>query len=205
MNKGALEDRYAKIEITKLIERFSIKRIIETGTYKGWSTKEFATLCDNIDTIEINLEYIENAYEFLKDVENVKIHNGSSPEVMKNIISNGEQNLLIFLDAHWERYWPVKDELNVLIEKNIRPVICIHDFFVPGGNIFVDKYGRRTQSNDGSKFGYDQYNGIALDLNYITEELNKLYPEGFNYHYSSQVSEVDSGLIFIYPKKHDNI
>jgi predicted O-methyltransferase YrrM len=111
MNKGALEDRYAKIEITKLIEEFSIKRIIETGTYKGWSTKEFATLCDNIDTIEINLEYIEDAYEFLKDVKNVKIHNGSSPEVMKNIISNGEKDLLIFLDAHWEKYWPVKDEL----------------------------------------------------------------------------------------------
>jgi predicted O-methyltransferase YrrM len=44
MNKGALEDRYAKLEITKLIETFSIKRIIETGTYKGWSTKEFATI-----------------------------------------------------------------------------------------------------------------------------------------------------------------
>jgi len=120
---------------------------------------------------------------------------------MKNIISNGEKDLLIFLDAHWENYWPVKDELNTLIEKDVRPIICIHDFFVPGGNIFVDKYGKRIRSNDGSKFGYDQYNGVALDLNYITEELNKLYPEGFDYHYSSQVSEVDSGLIFIYPKK----
>ncbi len=31
MNKGALEDRYAKLEITKLIETFSIKRIIENN------------------------------------------------------------------------------------------------------------------------------------------------------------------------------
>ncbi len=200
MNKGALEDRYAKLEITKLIEKFSIKRIIETGTYKGWSTKEFATICDKIDTIEINSTYIQEAYDFLKEVKNVNIHEGSSPEVMRNIIKEGEENLLIFLDAHWENYWPVKDELNVIIEKNIRPVICIHDFFVPGGNIFVDKYGRRINSKDGSKFGYDQYNGVALDLNYISEELNKLYPEGFEYHYSTQVSEVDSGLIFIYPK-----
>jgi len=200
MNKGALEDRYAKLEITKLIEKFSIKRIIETGTYKGWSTKEFATICDKIDTIEINSTYIQEAYDFLKEVENVNIHEGSSPDVMRNIIKEGEENLLIFLDAHWENYWPVKDELNVIIEKNIRPVICIHDFFVPGGNIFVDKYGKRINSKDGSKFGYDQYNGVALDLNYISEELNKLYPEGFEYHYSTQVSEVDSGLIFIYPK-----
>jgi hypothetical protein len=200
MNKGALEDRYAKLEITKLIEKFSIKRIIETGTYKGWSTKEFATICDKIDTIEINSTYIQEAYDFLKEVENVNIHEGSSPDVMRNIIKEGEENLLIFLDAHWENYWPVKDELNAIIEKNIRPVICIHDFFVPGGNIFVDKYGKRINSKDGSKFGYDQYNGVALDLNYISEELNKLYPEGFEYHYSTQVSEVDSGLIFIYPK-----
>jgi hypothetical protein len=200
MYKGAIEDRYAKLEITKLIEKFSIKRIIETGTYKGWSTKEFATICDKIDTIEINSTYIQEAYDFLKEVENVNIHEGSSPDVMRNIIKEGEENLLIFLDAHWENYWPVKDELNVIIEKNIRPVICIHDFFVPGGNIFVDKYGKRINSKDGSKFGYDQYNGVALDLNYISEELNKLYPEGFEYHYSTQVSEVDSGLIFIYPK-----
>jgi predicted O-methyltransferase YrrM len=206
MNKGALEDRHCQNDVESLVKKHNIKRIIETGSFKGWSTKILATFCDKVDTIEINSEYIAEAVEHLKETNNVTIHKGSSPDVMKNIISYDEKNLLVFLDAHWDDYWPVNDELKVLYEKNVQPVICIHDFFVPGGDLIKD-YSNNASYNpgQGSKFGYDQYRGKALDLNFILKELNLIYTNGFDYHYSNEVDEVDSGLIYIYPKENANI
>lgn len=206
MNKGALEDRHCKNDVEFLIKKHNIKRIIETGSFKGWSTKIFSSLCEKVDTIEINSSYISEAIENLKDFSNVTIHKGSSPEVMRNIISFEEKNLLVFLDAHWDSYWPVNDELKVLYEKNVQPVICIHDFFVPGGNLVKDYLNRVSENpGQGSKFGYDQYHGKALDLDFVIKELNLIYPNGFDYHYSNEVDEVDSGLIYIYPKEDVNI
>lgn len=205
MNKGALEDKHCRSDIESLVKKHNIKRIIETGSYKGWSTKILASFCEKVDTIEINDEYIAEAVAHLTEVSNVTIHKGSSPDVMEKIISENEKNLLIFLDAHWGDYWPINDELKVCYKKNIRPIICIHDFFVPGGNIIKDITDNVSINPGlGSKFGYDQYRGKALDLNFIINELEMIYPNGFDYHYSNAVDEVDSGLIYIYPKENDN-
>jgi hypothetical protein len=132
-------------------------------------------------------ELIEKeAVEHLKDTNNVTIHKGSSPDVMKNIISYDEKNLLVFLDAHWEDYWPVNDELKVLYERNVQPVICIHDFFVPN-------------KNGGAAFGFDKYGDQKLDLDYIKDFLNEIYGEGkYDYYYNSESDNVGQGVIYIY-------
>jgi hypothetical protein len=201
MNLGALDDSYAQLEVYDLIEKFKIKRVVETGTYLGWSTRYFKNMNVYVDTIEINKNYLYKAKFNLLSSNNVKFHLGSSPVVLDKILKKNESNILFFLDAHWDNYWPLKDELNVIYKKGIKPVICIHDFFVPGGNklrngdnfILVD-------SGKGSKFGYDEYLGIPLDINYIKEEIEKIYNNKYEYHYTSKIDKVDSGIIYIYPK-----
>lgn len=203
MTLGALDDYYAKLEISKLIKKFNIERIVETGTYLGWSTKFLDSFNISVDTIEINQDYLRRAKINLFESKNVTFHLGSSPFVLDKILKKNEKNVLFFLDAHWEKYCPLLDELKLISKKQIKPVICIHDFFVPDGNKM--RNGNDfilVESGKGSKFGYDEYEGKALNMNYIKSDLEKIYDNKFDYHYTDKIDKVDSGIIYIYPK-HD--
>jgi predicted O-methyltransferase YrrM len=205
MDYGALEDSFAKQDIESLITRFGIKRVVETGSYYGWSTKVFASLVESVDSIEIEPNYLEEAKKHLEGITNVNLHLGDSVTVMNEIVSENEKNILFFLDAHWQEHWPILNELEVIKNKKLKPVICIHDFFVPGGTKLRQKNGRIVSKHyfDGSKFGYDEFNSVALDFKYIENSLKEIYGEDFNYHYNTNTDKVDSGLIYIYPSNND--
>jgi hypothetical protein len=205
MNHGALEDSFARQDIESLIKRFQIKRVVETGSYYGWSTKIFASLVEVVDSIEIEKQYFNRAKNNLQSTHNVNLHLGDSVEVMEQILKDGESNVLFFLDAHWKDHWPILNELNVIKNKNIKPVICIHDFFVPGGKKLRQPGGGFIidQTYEGSKFGYDDHNSVPLDFDYIKETIKEIYPDGFSYHYNTDIDKVDSGLIYIYPTQND--
>lgn len=204
MTHGALEDNFAQREIKSLIEKFEIERIIETGSYFGWSAKIFSTFVNKVDSIELNRDYFSRAKRNLEGFGNVNLHLGDSVKVMRKIIDEDEKKLLIFLDAHWQNHWPILDELNVIKEKKLKPVICIHDFFVPNGNkLRIGDNFVTVMEGKGSKFGYDQYKSTVLNFDYIKESIEGIFPEGFSFHYNNQVDLVDSGLIFIYPNTND--
>jgi len=205
MDYGALEDSFAKQDIESLITRFDIKRVVETGSYYGWSTKVFASLVESVDSIEIEPNYLEEAKKHLEGITNVNLHLGDSVAVMNEIVSENEKNILFFLDAHWQEHWPILNELGVIKNKKLKPVICIHDFFVPGGTKLRQTNGRIVSKHyfDGSKFGYDEFNSVALDFKYIENSLKEIYGEDFNYHYNTNTDKVDSGLIYIYPSNND--
>lgn len=189
MIRGAFEDNFAYEELIKLIDKFKIKRIIETGTYLGWSTKVFCELGLKIDSIEINEEFYNQAKENL-NFKNLNLRLGDSVKILSDIIEENEENLLIFLDSHWYEF-PLLKELEVFITKKIKPVIIIHDFFVP-------------DENGNAKFGFDSYDGKNLDFNLIENYIEKIYDSNYDYHYTSEIYNVDSGLIYIYPKQKND-
>lgn len=45
-------DFYLRIEFEKLIKKFKIKNIVETGTFMGNTTKESSKMVENVYTIE---------------------------------------------------------------------------------------------------------------------------------------------------------
>lgn len=190
MTKGALEDRYAYEEFKKLINKFQVKKIIETGSYYGWSAIKLSEF--NLPVITI--EFSEKNYQIAKNnitkekIDNIQIILGSSPNVLKNILTDYEEGILLFLDAHWGGYWPIHDELKVCIEKKIKPIIIIHDFYVPS-------------EKGGAKFGYDEYKKQKLNFEYVENFLIQIYGnDGFDYYYNEKIHEVNSGLIYIYKK-----
>lgn len=190
MTQGALADNFVYQEFKKLIELFKITKIIETGTYYGWSSLKLAEFGLDVITIENSEENYNKAIENFSNspFTNIKAILGSSPEVLKTILTEEDNNTILFLDAHWYEYWPIHDELNVCIEKKITPVIIIHDFFVP-------------DENGNPKFGFDKYGEQSLDLDYIQIFLDKIYGKnGYDYHYNSESDNVGQGLIYIYPK-----
>jgi predicted O-methyltransferase YrrM len=188
MVQGALEDNFVFQEFKNLVSKFNIKKIIETGTFYGWSTIKLSELGLPVITIESSVKNYEIAVDNFSKISSTNITPilGNSPEVLKNILTEEDNNIILFLDAHWYDYWPIHDELRVCIEKKIKPIIIIHDFFVP------DK-------NGGAVFGFDKYGDQKLDLDYIKDFLNEIYGEGeYDYHYNSESDNVGQGVIYIY-------
>jgi predicted O-methyltransferase YrrM len=188
MIQGALEDNFVFQEFKNLVSKFNIKKIIETGTFYGWSTTKLSQLGLPVITIESSVNNYNIANEnFSKfDSSNITSILGNSPDVLKDVLTEEDNNVILFLDAHWYDYWPIHDELRVCIEKKIKPVIIIHDFFVP------DK-------NGGAVFGFDKYGDQKLDLDYIKDFLNEIYGEGeYDYYYNSESDNVGQGVIYIY-------
>jgi predicted O-methyltransferase YrrM len=190
MTQGALEDNFVYQEFKKLINKFNIKKIIETGTYYGWSTVKLAEFGIEVITIESSEDNynIANKNFSKTSFSNIRSLLGDSPDILREILSNGDNDIILFLDAHWYNYWPIHDELRVCIEKKIKPVIIIHDFFVP-------------DENGNAKFGFDKYEQQSLDLNYIKSFLNEIYGEdNYEYYYNSKSDNVGQGVIYIYKK-----
>jgi hypothetical protein len=189
MNKGAVEDRFVYAEIKKLIEEYKIDTIIETGTYFGWSAKKLSEFGLPVHTIEVNPDFLKKAREHTLGTKNVFHYYGSSPQVLDDLL--GERDLgkiLFFLDAHWGDYWPIHDELRVMKTYGLKPIILIHDFFVP------DENGK-------AKFGYDVYKGQALDHEFMKPVVEDLFGKDEYVHYCIQNRhEVDAGVGIYYSK-----
>jgi hypothetical protein len=105
---------------------------------------------------------------------------------LKSLEIKENDKFLFFIDSHWDpEPLPLLDELEMISQKGLKPVIIIHDFFVP-------------DENNLPKFGYDKYGEQTLCLDFIAEKLKKIYGS-FEYHYNKEVDSVNSGVIFIYP------
>jgi len=204
MEFGSLEDKEAYHEFNSLIDKFKPNRIIETGSYLGWSSKRLANFGIPVDTIEISKKHYNSAKNYLIGIDNINIHQGSSNLLLEQILEENEKNILFFLDAHWGEYWPLLDELEVIFRKKIEnPIIIVHDVFIPGGNKLRKKWSDgyyTVEDGSGSKFGYDEYSGVPLSYEYIKNKLDKIYNNNYDYHYTSKIDCVDSGLIYVYPK-----
>lgn len=194
-NKVGYEgDSYVHDELEKLVKAYGVDTIIETGTFHGNTTARLAELVDKVVTIESQPTYFNSAYFNLKkkgfDVD--KFENGRiwmvqahSQDVLTSVaLRTRSKCILYFLDAHWEGDWPLLAELKHIANIGFPAVIVIHDFKVPGKN-----------------FGYDSYAGQDLDFEYIESALPAIYPDGYDYHYNSEASGHNRGLIYIYPKQ----
>ena len=90
----------------------------------------------------------------------VEMFEGSSDACMNWFIPhNGVgHDTIFFLDAHWNDYLPLLEELEAINRFDLHPVIAIHDFKEPTGQL-----------------GYDSYNGHDICLSYIKEKLDAIY------------------------------
>lgn len=185
-------DTFARDQFEKIIIEEEILTVIETGTYLGSTTKHFATWGTKVHTIEVNENHFRKAQEALKDFPDVKLWYGNSPEILAQILSrlvtSELEKILFFLDAHWESYNPLLDELTVIANSGVvDPIIAIHDFKVPGH----------------PELEYDSYKGQDYDLHWIEPKLIEIYRGVSNYRveYNSEATGAKRGVIYIYPKQ----
>ena len=184
-------DYFISNNFIKLKEKFNLTHAVELGTCLGstaiWLSKNFT----KVDTIEINEDFAKIAIErFMEaDVHNISIHVGNTTDILPTL--NIDNNAIIFIDSHWYDVCPMLQELTIIADKKIKPVIAIHDFFVP------------YEPN----LGYDTIHGQGFSLLWIEPYLEAIYGvDGYDYYFNSDAESTDikRGIIYITPKKQNN-
>lgn len=159
----------SRLEATRqILFRCGIRQIIETGTFRGTTTEWFAKFGIPVYTIESNRHNYEFAKLRLGGRTNVHVELGNSAEVLPTLASRLDPAVptFIYLDAHWENYLPLKEEISFITANFNAAVILVDDFQVPGDPTYV----------------YDDYGpGKALDNNY----LKACWVEGMTAYYPS--------------------
>ena len=118
------------------------KFFIETGTYMGETTHN-ASLCgfSEVHTIELSSKYHEMAKIRFNENSKVKLHNGSSANILGNVIDNIDDKIIFWLDGHYSggdtaadtKYCPLEEELNwIKLHKRNDHIIMIDDIRLSG-------------------------------------------------------------------------
>lgn len=168
-------------EIMRLCAANRIATVIETGTLYGVTTQAFADMVRNVITIDVN-----PTFQPLTQHPNVTALVGDSARVMDQVMPTLQRPALFFLDAHDAglNVSCVLEELRVIARYAWKEsVIAIHDFKV-----------------EGKDFGFDTYNGLPLDLEYIRVELKWFFENGFTTRFNTQAEGDYRGVMFIEPK-----
>jgi hypothetical protein len=207
--KGYEGDNFIHKEIKDLIKDHKVELIVETGTYRGGTTKRLAEFGLPVHTFEVNKEYYDKAVESFKNIANIYPKLISSPKGIDDLGRSHEEEIktgggkvqpkrvLFFLDAHWGEDWPLLDELTVISKwcfmarAWLLPIIVIHDFKVPSQ----------------PKLGYDSYKETELTYGYVRDKVDDIY-DGFDYtvNYNSEKKAEGAmrGVCYMAPKNYKN-
>jgi hypothetical protein len=115
--------------VNKLIDKTGIVHLFETGTYLGVSSRYFHEKRLKVHTSEINPSYFESARNKLKGLD-IEMCNIDSKEHLRWFLNRGLDNVLYYLDAHWDFACPLKEELNLILALP-KFLILVHDVPVP--------------------------------------------------------------------------
>jgi predicted O-methyltransferase YrrM len=152
-----------------LLEKdFQIEAAVETGTYNGLTTQFLSSGFKEVHTIEIVEESFLKSKEFLKNCTNVHCYLGSSEQILHKILPTlKDKRTIFYLDAHWNKYWPLLDELEEIGNTHRdNCIIVIDDFKVPHRK----------------DIPYDQYESHSCSYKYIKKKLDKIYSQ-YDFYY----------------------
>lgn len=142
------------LAIFQLLKHAGFDAFIETGTNTGNTCLLVAGQTRlPIYSSESNSGYYQQACRTLIPFgKRIQLYHGDSRSFLKNLLSSRRlKRPFIYLDAHWYADWPLLAELNVALSIVSEFVIMIDDF--------------QVESDEG--FGYDCYNGVVLNFEYI--------------------------------------
>jgi len=94
---------YSKFRTLKSVQRRTgAKTLIETGTFRGVTTRRCARQFERIFTIEIDPQLAAAAAKYLKPFPHISVIEGDAQREVLQILSGSEaRDVLIFLDGHY--------------------------------------------------------------------------------------------------------
>jgi hypothetical protein len=181
MERAFNGDLCVQSDIKRFIGLLNIEHGIETGTFRAETTLFLVNLLKSVKTIEINRKRLAQCKRKLRTVSNVELFRGNSGQILESVVQNiPKDNLVLFyLDAHWETYWPLLDELKTIAKHfNNKAFIVIDDFQVPHKSLGYDRYGSLSNNLDYVKKDLDLCGDMFIFFNDHTNNNNgrgKLY------------------------------
>ena len=180
-------DTYLEREFIQLKEKYNIRNVIETGTYKGVTTKWLANNFANVFSIEIMRKYFEEASLNLKGLSNVTLINSDSRSALASVLDKVQGTTLVFFDSHWYEN-PLLPELEIITESKMKPIICIHDIKNPEDPTMV--YGTYPDK------------GIVYEFDWLRPSLDALYGKNMYEFYFNKLAEgARRGALFCVPRQ----
>jgi hypothetical protein len=141
----------------------NFEAIVETGTFRGSTTRFLAQNSGGAPVY--SCEYGPLHFEFakwrLRGDQNLFLFNLDSRNFIRDLKISRQAKTFFYLDAHWGADLPLREELNLIIQKFDNFVVMIDDFEVPNDPEYkFDDYGpgKRLSLRD---FPLHQDNGIA--------------------------------------------
>ncbi len=116
-------------------DKFKTEVLVETGTYMGDMVEAQKKYFKTVYSIELSVELHQKAVERFKNDSNVKILQGDSSVVLKDILKALKTPALFWLDGHYsgditakgEKETPILAELEQVLRNNDRHIILIDD------------------------------------------------------------------------------
>lgn len=179
-------DTFACNEFLKLKEKYNIKNLVELGSCVFGSTKWFGENFENVLTVEINAEFRNIGLKRVSGAKNITSFLGDSIGMLPTMLKDCDNKTIIFIDSHWYNHFPLFDELKLIKQSKLTPVIIVHDCLVPNE----------------PKLGYDSYEGVTISYATMKPYLDDIYGvDGYRYHYNTDAEStiVKRGIFFCYP------
>lgn len=145
------DDLILQAFVADCVERHKVSSFVETGTFRADTLLWFASKYPEMPcySVESNGTFYRFALGRAFRYNNVSIIHGDSRQFLETL--DGLGTPLFWLDAHWKSDWPLLEELRIIQKRHCPSIVLIDDF----------------QIADNPGFGFDSYNGRALNLDYI--------------------------------------
>ncbi|GHB92618.1 hypothetical protein [Cerasicoccus arenae] len=147
--------------LESLHEMISFQTVLETGTFTGNTSGYLAEVTGApIYTAEVNLNFHNVSKSRLRKFPNIHFFNTDSRLFLRSLIGNQDINfpIFIYLDAHWLKDLPLREELALVCQNWPKSVVLVDDFAVPSD----------------PDYGYDDYGpDKVLNVDHIRDEMKK--------------------------------
>ena len=154
------DDPILQNHILGLIRDYRVREFIETGTFRADSILWLAKLRPElrIRSCEKSRMFYLYSNKKIELTRNIWIYNEDSRIFLKECIPKDENIRMFWLDAHWDKDFPLLEELSIIFERQKSGLILIDDFQVPDPS---------SQLGCLPNFGYDTYDGKPINLELI--------------------------------------
>lgn len=117
-------------------QRYNLKVLVETGTYKGDMVEAMKGFFERICSIELSQELFDKAKKRFESERHIELIHGDSGKELEKLMKMIDKPALFWLDGHYsegvtakgEKDTPVYEELShILNARDLRHVIIIDD------------------------------------------------------------------------------
>ena len=157
---SAMDTKFGKIDsyVNTGARSYSLKsELIKYPVFRDVDDSRY-----KIFSVDIDPYSFKTARSLFETNANIRLFCENSPEFLKRLVNDNvfkNSNAMFFLDAHWGKDWPLREELRQILRLD-RFVVVIDDFFVPR---------RSNRARPHRNFGFDFYGGKILDWGYIND------------------------------------